>query len=105
MPEIKYVARLIESVEDKKDLWLIYELCDGKNMNESLFDVRGEFFKGERIYMVNHSEFYHCLRGNIELMRDFVCKVASALKVFSTFNIVHADLKPDNILVSFNEST
>lgn len=44
------IARLVDWVEEKKDLWLIYELCEGKNMNEGLFEVKGEFYKGERIY-------------------------------------------------------
>ena len=38
---------LIDSVEDKRDYWLIYEMCQGKTMNELLFNVKGEFFKGE----------------------------------------------------------
>jgi hypothetical protein len=31
-------------------------------MNEHLFEVKGEFYKGERIYLVHHSNFYHCIR-------------------------------------------
>jgi hypothetical protein len=49
----------MNSVEDKKDLWLIYELCKGRNLNECLFEVKGEFYKGERIYGVHHWNFYH----------------------------------------------
>ena len=74
---------LLDYVEDKKDLWLIYEVCSGKTMNEALFDVKGklnsilmlvlgEFYKGERIYLVNHSNFYHMLRNNLGLMADFL---------------------------------
>jgi len=43
---------LIDSIVEKKDFWLIYEMCKGRTMNEHLFNVKGEFFKGERIYMV-----------------------------------------------------
>lgn len=46
------ICLLHQYIEDKKDLWLIYELCHGKTMNELLFDVKGEFYKGERIYLV-----------------------------------------------------
>ena len=53
------ICRLLNYVEDKKDLFLIYEVCSGKTMNEHLFDVKGEFYKGERIYFVNHSILYH----------------------------------------------
>lgn len=53
------MCMLVDSVEDKRDLWLIYEMCAGKTLNEHLFDVKGEFYKGERLYMVHHSDFYH----------------------------------------------
>lgn len=53
------ICRLLNYVEDKKDLFLIYEVCTGKTMNEHMFDVKGEFYKGERIYFVNHSALYH----------------------------------------------
>ena len=58
-------------------------------MNEGLFDVKGksdqsfftcfptgEFYKGERIYFVKHSAFYHMLRNNLGLMADFVKRMA-----------------------------
>jgi len=50
-----HVGLLMDCVEDKKDVWLVYELCEGKNLNEALFEVKGEFYKGERIYEVKHS--------------------------------------------------
>ena len=96
---------LCDSVEDKKDLWLIYELCPGKTMNEHLFDVRGEFYKGERIYMVHHSNFYHTLRNNLETLKDFIHRMCCALSLFARLSIVHADLKPYNILVDFDDET
>jgi len=58
------ICRLLNYVEDKKDLWLIYEVCKGQTLNEALFDVKGEFYKGERIYMVHHSNLYHIMRNN-----------------------------------------
>ena len=91
---------LIDSVEDKKDFWLIYELCPGKTMNELLFDVKGEFYKGERIYMVHHSSFYFALRANILLLKEFLLRMIDALNLFAKLSIVHADLKPDNIFFS-----
>jgi serine/threonine protein kinase len=96
---------LLDSVEDRKDLWLIYELCPGKTMNEHLFDVKGEFYKGERIYMVHHGSFYHALRNNIELLRDFIIKMSDALNLLAKLSVVHADLKPDNIIIDFDDQT
>ena len=62
------ICMMQDSVDDKKDLWLIYELVEGRTMNELMFEVKGEFYKGERIYMVHHSHFYHSLRTNLELL-------------------------------------
>lgn len=102
---IEHIAQLHDSVEDKKDLWLIYEVCRGKNLNECLFEVKGEFFKGERVYGVKHSAFYHILRGSLTLMRDLLRRMCEALHLLGKLGIVHADLKPDNILVDFDEET
>jgi len=93
---------MLDSVEDKKDLWLIYELCPGRTMNEHLFDVKGEFYKGERIYMVHHGPFYHALRNNILLLKEFLIRMVDALNLFAKLSIVHADLKPDNILIDYD---
>lgn len=67
---------MVNHVEDKKDLWLVYELCTGRTMNEELFHVKGEFYSGERIYKVNHSMLYYCLRNNQKLMADFIRRMA-----------------------------
>lgn len=71
-------------------------------MNEHLFDVKGEFFKGERIYKVNHQPFYTAVRENLNLLRDLVARMADALSLFARLSIVHADLKPDNIIIDYD---
>lgn len=90
-------------MEDKKDLWLIYEVCRGRNLNECLFEVKGEFYKGERVYGVKHWPLYHHMRNSISLMRDFIRRMCEALTLLSRLGVVHADLKPDNILIEFDE--
>lgn len=100
--EAEQICMLRDSVEDKKDLWLIYEVCAGKTMNEHLFEVKGEFYKGERIYMVHHSNFYHALRNNLNLLKEFLYRMSLVLNLFARLGIVHADLKPENILIEFD---
>ena len=60
-PGLESVAKLIDHIEDNKDFWLIYEL-GGQSLSKLLFDVKGEFYKGERIYFVNHQQAYLELR-------------------------------------------
>jgi len=39
----------------------------------------------------------------MSLMRDFLKRMCEALTLLGRLGIVHADLKPDNILVEFDE--
>lgn len=96
---------LVDSIAEKKDFWLVYEVCKGQTMNEHCFNVKGEFFKGERIYMVHHSNFYKDIRNNFQLLKEFLIRMCSVLNVLATLNIVHADLKPDNIIIDYDEQT
>ena len=93
---------LLDHYEDRRDIWLIYELCQGRTMNEHLFNVKGEFYKGERIYMVHHGQLYYDLRSSTNLLRDFLFRVCAAFALFNRLGVVHADLKPDNILVDYD---
>ena len=43
---------MIDYIEEKKDIWLVYEVCQGVTLSEHLGTVKGEFYKNERIYKV-----------------------------------------------------
>lgn len=50
-PGLRSIAKLIDDIDESKDYWLVYEV-GSHSLNKHLFDVKGEFFKGERIYHV-----------------------------------------------------
>ena len=39
------------------------------------------------------------------MFRDFLVKMTNVLNLFSKIGMVHADLKPDNILIDYDEDT
>ena len=97
-PALENVARLLGSKSDKSDIWALYEV-GGSSLSKSLFQVKGEFLRGERIYLIGHpplfSEF-SCIAS----LKKFARQMVEFIEVLSSMNIVHSDLKPDNILVN-----
>ena len=64
--------------------------------------MKGEFYKGERIYGVQHQAFYRALKEDKQVLVDLIRMLAEVLDVLAMFRIVHADIKPDNILIDFD---
>jgi dual specificity tyrosine-phosphorylation-regulated kinase 2/3/4 len=100
-PGIKYIAELLDINEDKSDLWLTYEL-GGMTLTKNLFDVKGEFYKGERVYHCSYQDLYLALKSNRDVLIDFMTRMLQVFELLAALDIVHADLKPDNILVDFD---
>lgn len=67
-----------------------------------MFDVKGEFFRGERIYNVVHKEFFNVLSQDPTILKDFLKLMAEVLDSLQEKKVVHADLKPDNILIEIS---
>jgi serine/threonine protein kinase len=101
-PGIKYIARLLDEIDENKDFWLVYEV-GSSSLGKHLFEVKGEFYKGERIYLVAHqAPFYAHLKFNKNLLRQLIKKTTETFRVLSELKIVHADIKPDNLLISYD---
>jgi Protein kinase domain. len=83
------------------DYFHVFEL-GGTTLSKLLFDIKGEFYKGERIYGVKHLELYKRFREDSYSLPAFIKQMADTLHLFSDYNIVHCDLKPDNILIDLN---
>lgn len=50
-PGLQSICRLIDCQENKYDIWLVFEL-GGQPLNNLLYNTKGKFYQGERIYEV-----------------------------------------------------
>lgn len=100
MPGIESLCTLIDSQEDKQDLWMVFELC-GQSLSKVLFKTKGEFYQGERIYEVIHNQqFYDILQAdNCYEFKRLLQKILQVLELFKSAGLVHCDLKTENIMV------
>uniref|UniRef100_A0A0G4ICY6 Protein kinase domain-containing protein n=1 Tax=Chromera velia CCMP2878 TaxID=1169474 RepID=A0A0G4ICY6_9ALVE len=95
---IRHVARMIDSRETARDLWIVFEMA-GVSLTKLLFNIKGEFWNGQRTYRVVHGRLLEVFKRNLRSLKSFLRKMMEALHLLSTHGLVHSDLKPDNILV------
>ena len=100
MPGYANIVQLHACEETPRDVFCVFEL-GGKCLTKHLFEMKGEFSNGARIYRIVHQPFYQQMKSSVGLtnLRDFLRQMFSALEVLREVNIVHADIKPENILV------
>lgn len=88
--------------ETPQDLFLQFEL-GGKSLGKLISEMKGDFFKGERIYRISHSEFYKNMRESPFLFKSLAREILKSLEVLHAARIIHSDLKPENILLKLNQ--
>jgi serine/threonine protein kinase len=99
----RYLCRLVHTVSTPKHLWLVFEK-GGVSLSDLSFKVKGEFFKGERVYRVHHLPFFEHLRSSPAAVQRLVSELLQVVEYISSLGIVHSDLKPDNILIRQDHS-
>ena len=92
-----------EHQDTKQDIWLVFELC-GKPLSKVLYNTKGQFYKGERIYEVRQDEeVYNILQANsCREFKKLIVAILNGLSLLKVAGIVHCDLKAENILVDFD---
>lgn len=78
------IVRLYSAQTNKNNIYLIMEYCNAGDLS-SLIKQAGPLLE--------------------ELTRKFVRQIASALKVLHDRDVIHRDLKPQNLLLCFHEGT
>ena len=89
---------LYESIEDNNDIWFIFEK-GGHNLSDLIFKLKGEFLGTERIYSIKKGHFLMKLTSDISQLKLFIKTLLKFIYNISKYNIIHDDLKPDNILI------
>jgi len=108
-PGIRHIARLLDIAETKRDVWLVMEF-GGSALSKALMEVKGEFVaRGaaqprERVYRVHHLPLYQAMKRDPRVFKRLLSQIIQALRVLSDHEIVHSDVKPENILVQGMES-
>mmetsp|Transcript_58174 Transcript_58174/g.127543 ORF Transcript_58174/g.127543 Transcript_58174/m.127543 type:complete len:549 (+) Transcript_58174:103-1749(+) len=97
-PGINHICRLFDFQETKRDLWLVMEY-GGTCLTKMIFEIKGEFHRGERIYRVHHLPYFQDMKRDLNCLKHFLRQMCSAFHVLASHEIVHSDIKPDNILV------
>ena len=93
------ISRLMDYIETDEDIWLVYQ-PGGKNLGHRLCNIKTEERgNGERVFSLEHSIFYERLNSDITILADLVYNCAKILDCLSSKNLVHSDMKPDNILI------
>lgn len=100
-PALDSIVRLVDSKTEKSDIWALYEV-GGTSLSKALFQVKGEFVKGERMYKIEHPNIYREFMS-IQVLSRFIYELMQVLEFLSSLNVVHSDLKPDNILVNMEK--
>lgn len=68
-----------------------------------LFETTGVSHNGGRIYDVKHLPFLQILQRDDRVMRKVLKQILFALDLLTMNNVVHSDLKPDNILAGLSD--
>ena len=96
------IPRIYDHYEDSNDIWFAYDK-GGNSLSSLSFKIKGEFEKGERIYNIQKGIFLKLLFTNILQFKLFIKKMLSGIEFINSQDIIHSDIKPENILIEYSK--
>jgi serine/threonine protein kinase len=96
-----FLVNLIDYIEDRDDIWIVCQK-GGKSFTSLIFKIKGEFLNNERIYNVKKGKFLTDIFDNINHFKFIIRRLLEFLKYLEVNGIIHCDIKPDNILISYS---
>jgi len=102
-PGITHITRLLDQIETEEDVWLVYEIGE-QSLGSRLFHIDCETrMKGDQVFSIKHDIFYEIIVADKTILPTLVYKIAEILDCLQNAELVHSDLKPDNLLVELDE--
>jgi len=96
------IPRIYDHYEDSNDIWFAYDK-GGNSLSSLSFKIKGEFEKGERIYNIQKGIFLKLLFTNILQFKLFIKKMLYGIEFINSQDIIHSDIKPENILIEYSK--
>ena len=94
------IPKIYDSYEDNNDIWFSFEK-GGISLSNLCFKIKGEFEKGERIYLIQKGMFLMSLFSNINQFKYLLKQIILGINYINSKGIVHSDIKPENILIDY----
>ena len=94
------IPKIYDSYEDNNDIWFSFEK-GGTSLSNLCFKIKGEFEKGERIYLIQKGIFLVSLFSNISQFKYLFKQLILGINYINNKGIIHSDIKPENILIDY----
>ena len=98
------IPKIYDAYEDSNDIWFSFEK-GGTSLSNICFKIKGEFEKGERIYLIQKGQFLEYLFSNISQFKYLLKQLVIGINYINSKGIIHSDIKPENILIDFSQKT